>query len=257
MSGIVEAFESADLVWQVFWAALATALATGLGALPFAVVRRLSPKWQGILASAAGGMMISASVFALAEQALRRGAAWEVVLGMLAGAGFFAWTASLLGEHEVPIAGLGGRESRQAALIILAMFIHSIPEGVAIGVGYATGEIRFGFLLALAIAVHNIPEGMAVTLPLRARGVPVWRCALYAILTSLPQPIFAVPSFQLVQVFQPLLPSGLGFAGGAMIYLVVSELVPEGLEQGSRASTAWSFLLGLVAMLMLTAGLEL
>ena len=257
MSELLERFESAPLVWQVFWAAMGTAVATGLGAVPFAFMRRLSLRGQGIMASAAGGMMISASVFALADQALRRGAAWEVVAGMMAGAAFFAWTARLVGGQEIGVAGLAGEESRQAVLIILAMFIHSIPEGVAIGVGYATGEIRFGFVLALAIAVHNVPEGMAVTLPLRSRGVSLWSCAAYSVLTSLPQPIFAVPSFLLVQWFQPLLPAGLAFAGGAMIFLVVSELVPEGLEHASRTATAWAFLLGLLAMLLLTAGIKL
>lgn len=257
MNALVDRFEAAPLVWQVFWAALGTALATGLGAAPFAFVRRLSLRWQGILAATAGGMMISASVFALAEQALRRGASWEVATGMLVGAAFFAWTARFVGDQEIRIAGLATEESRKAVLIILAMFIHSIPEGVAIGVGYATGEIRFGFLLALAIAVHNVPEGMAVTLPLRSRGVSLWVCAAYAILTSMPQPIFAVPSFLLVRWFQPLLPAGLGFAGGAMIYLVVSELIPEGLEHASRTATAWAFLLGLLAMLAMTAGVGL
>lgn len=244
-----------SLMGQVFWAALATALATGLGALPFAFVPKLSPRWQALTLSAAGGMMISASVFSLANEALRRGEVWEVAAGILLGAGFFAWTARWLHGGGWTIEGLDAKESRQSVLILLAMFIHSIPEGVAIGVGYATGEIRFGFLLALAIAVHNVPEGIAVTIPLRARGVSVLRCAGYAVLTSAPQPIFAVPSFALVSWFEPLLPAGLGFAGGAMIYLVAQEMMPESYEGASRGSVAWAFVLGLLAMLMLTTGL--
>ena len=243
------------LVWKVFLMALLTAVATGLGVVPFAFVREMSPRWKASMVAAAGGMMISASVFSLAVEALARGSAWEVTAGMIVGAWFFARTAKLVEGREFTMAGLGRRESRQAVLIFIAMLIHSIPEGVAIGVGYATGEVNFGFLLALAIAVHNIPEGVAVSLPLRARGVSLWACAGYAIVTSLPQPLFAVPSFLLVSVFQPLLPAGLGFAGGAMIYLVISELVPDALEGGSRSRTAWSFLVGLVVMLLLTSGL--
>jgi ZIP family zinc transporter len=235
--------------------ALLTAVATGLGVVPFAFVREMSPSWRASMVAAAGGMMISASVFSLAVEALARGSAWEVTAGMIVGAWFFARTAKLVEGHEFTMAGLGQRESRQAVLIFIAMFIHSIPEGVAIGVGYATGEVNFGFLLALAIAVHNVPEGVAVSLPLRARGVSLWVCAGYAIVTSLPQPLFAVPSFLLVSFFQPLLPAGLGFAGGAMIYLVIAELVPDALEGGSRSRTAWSFLVGLVVMLLLTSGL--
>lgn len=248
-------FESLDLVWQVFWAALATALATGLGALPFAFVPKLSPRWQSITMAAAGGMMISASVFSLATEALKLGSVWEVVLGMLVGGVFFAWTSRLASDGNWTIGDLDAAQSRQSVLILLAMFIHSIPEGVAIGVGYATGEIRFGFLLAFAIAVHNVPEGIAVTLPLRAKGVSLWKCAGYAILTSVPQPVFAVPAFLLVSWFRPLLPAGLGFAGGAMIYLVVEEMLPEAYAGATRNAVSWAFLGGLLAMLILTTGL--
>ena len=246
-----------NIVIQVFVVALLTDLATGLGALPFAFVRHPSVRWQGIASAVAGGMMISASVFSLADQALRRGSVWEVVLGMLAGAAFVAWIASRMEDNDWRIANLNTVDSRQAVLIVVTMFIHSIPEGVAIGVGYATGELRFGLLLALAIAVHNIPEGMAVTLPLRAKGVSLWRCAWYAILTSVPQPLLAVPSFLLVSVFKPLLPSGLGFAGGAMIYLVAAELIPDSLRGCSRHETAWGVIIGLVLMLLITSGLGL
>jgi len=243
--------------WHVFWVALLTDLATGLGALPFAFVRKMSERWEGIMAAVAGGMMVSASVFSLADQALHRGSVWGVAAGMLAGTGFFAWTARRMEHNTWQIADLNAADSRQAALMIVSLFIHSIPEGVAIGVGYATGELKFGTLLAMAIAVHNVPEGMAVTLPLRAKGVPLWKCMGYAILTSVPQPIFAVPAFLLVSVSKPLLPPGLGFAGGAMMYLVVAELIPESHSRCSKQETAWGVMMGLLAMLLLTSGLRL
>jgi ZIP family zinc transporter len=246
-----------NIVIQVFIVALLTDLATGLGVLPFAFMRNMSERWRGITAAVAGGMMISASVFSLADQALHRGSVWEAVLGMLAGTGFFNLVAHRVENNNWHIGNLSEADSRQAVLIIVAMFIHSIPEGVAIGVGYATGELRFGLLLALAIAVHNIPEGITVTLPLHAKGVSLWACAGYAILTSMPQPLLAVPSFLLVSVFKLLLPAGLGFAGGAMIYLVASELIPESLSGCSKEETAWGMMVGLVLMLLITSGLGL
>jgi zinc transporter ZupT len=242
-------------VWQVFWVALLTDLATGLGVLPLAVVPRLSTPWQGMMTSAAAGMMLSASVFTLTGEALENGAVWQVLVGLLAGAAFFAWTARLVQAAEWRIGPLSAAESRQGILVIVAMFIHSIPEGVAIGVGYATGELRFGLLLAVAIAVHNIPEGLAVAMPLRARGISLASCAAYAVLTSLPQPLAAVPAFLLVSHVQPLLPIGLGCAGGAMIFLVAFELLPESLERCSRSQVAWSLMLGLTAMLWFTSSL--
>lgn len=242
-------------VWHVFWVALATCLATGLGALPFFVVRTFAGRWQGVAYAVSGGMMISAAVFSLAEQGLGRGAAWETVLGLLAGSGFYWWSARLVVGHEWKIESLSVHDSRQSVLMLSTMFVHSIPEGIAVGVGYATGQVEFGLLLAAAIAVHNIPEGIAVSLPLRAKGVSPVKCIGYSILTSVPQPIAAIPAFLLVDYFQPLLPFGLGFAGGAMMFLVASELIPESLERCSRSDLAWGIMAGLALMLFVTAGL--
>lgn len=242
---------------EVFLVALITDVATGLGVAPFVFFDHTSERWPGIATAVASGMMLSASVFALADKALRRGNALEVVAGMLAGAWFFAWSARVVAEREWKLGEWSRDRSRQSILVIGTMFVHSIPEGVAIGVGYATGEIRFGLLLAIAIAVHNIPEGTAVALPLRANGASLWTCFWYAVLTSIPQPIVAVPAYKLISIAQPLLPASLGFAGGAMIFLVISELLPESLQRCSKTETAWGVTTGLVAMLGFTAALGL
>lgn len=242
---------------QVFWVALFTALATGLGALPLLFLKSTEPRWRGIAAATASGMMLSASVFALADEALSRGDAVEVVAGMLAGALFFSWTSRIIDERGWTIHGLNEQSSKQTLLLLLTLFVHSIPEGAAIGVGYATGEIKFGWLLAIAIGVHNIPEGTAVSLPLRANGASMARCIGYSILTSLPQPIVAVPAFLLVSVFQPLLPASLGFAGGAMIFLVIQELLPESFAHSSPTDAAWGVTVGLVGMLGFIAAIGL
>ncbi len=245
------------MLLEVFLAALVSDLATGLGALPFLFLTRVDARWNGMAGAAASGMMLSASVFALADKALHRGGALPVIAGMLAGALFFAWAAQFIEQQHWHLGDWSETDSRKSILLIATMFIHSVPEGIAIGVGYATGEIRFGLLLAVAIAVHNIPEGTAVSLPLRARGASVWRCAGYAVLTSVPQPLLAVPAFMLTSFFQPLVAPSLGFAGGAMIFLVMSELIPESLESCSRTETAWAVTLGLVGMLGFTAALGL
>lgn len=249
--------EMTSLVWQVFWVAVITALATGLGVVPFAFARKISERWQGLAYAIASGMMMAASVFALAVQGLRRGTALEMVGGLLAGAACYWWSAKRMENSEWKIDQLDAKQSRQSVLMLVTMFIHSIPEGIAIGVGYATGQFEFGLLLGLAIAVHNIPEGMAISIPLKANGVSTARCAWYSVLTSVPQPLAAVPAFLLVWFFQPLLPAALGFAGGAMIFLVVTELIPESLARSSRHQAAWGFMIGLVLMMLVTAGLGL
>jgi ZIP family zinc transporter len=250
-----------DMVLYVFVVAVLTDLATGLGALPFVFLTNVTRKWAAILYALAGGMMISATVFSLLNEALKvmaqqSGSSWELAAGLLAGALFFSLTQKWVERTDWEIADLSAKDSKQALLILIMMFIHSIPEGVAIGVGHATGELTFGFILALAIAIHNIPEGMAVSLPLRAKGVSVGRCAWYAILTSVPQPIMAVPAFLLVSWFQPLLPAALGFAGGAMLFLVFVELVPDALRDASRLETAWGLLGGFIGMMLVTVYLS-
>lgn len=242
---------------MVFGVALLTDLATGLGALPFLVVKHDDLRWRGVAEAAASGMMLSASVFALADRALHRGNAAEVIAGMLAGALFFSIGARVISRRHLRIRGWTETDSRRPVLLIATMFVHSIPEGVAIGTGYATGEVRFGLLLAVAIAVHNIPEGTAVSLPLRANGASVSTCFWYAVLTSLPQPLVALPAFALVSAFQPLLAAGLGFAGGAMIFLVISELLPDSFTACSKSDAAWGVTIGLVGMLGFTAALGL
>lgn len=242
---------------EVFLVALLTAIATGLGVFPFARVTDTSSRMSGIATAAASGMMLSASVFALADKALRRGNAVEVSLGMIAGAAFFAWTSRFVRRGHWRLGDWSEARSRQSIVVLGTMFVHSIPEGVAIGVGFATGEVQFGLLLATAIAVHNIPEGTAVALPLRANGASLTRCFWYAVLTSMPQPVVAVPAYVLISVAQPLLASSLGFAGGAMIFLVVAELLPESFARCSQTEAAWGVTGGLVAMLGFTALLGL
>jgi zinc transporter ZupT len=240
---------------EVFWVALLTDLATGLGIIPFVFMKNPGQRWSGVTTAVAAGMMLSASLFALADKALHMGRAVDVIAGMLAGAAFFSVTARLVSQRHWRIGGWSADRSRQSIVIIAMMFVHSIPEGLAIGVGYATGEVRFGLLLAIAIAVHNIPEGTAVALPLRSNGASIASCFGYAVLTSLPQPILAVPAYMLMSVARPLLPASLGFAGGAMIFLVVSELLPESLARCSKPEAAWGVTCGLVAMLGITAAL--
>ncbi|GBC99944.1 Zinc transporter ZupT [bacterium HR17] len=238
------------MVWTVLGYAVLTDLATALGAVPFALVRTVNERWQGTMTAIAGGMMVAASVFSLAEEGLRFGSVWLVAAGLLAGAAFIAATGKWLEHNDLPFEHLTGSAARQSWLLLLTLFAHSFPEGVAIGVGFATGEFKTGLLLAIAIAVHNIPEGLALSLPLRAKGVSVAKCAWYAVLSSVPQPIAAVPAYLLATAIHPFLPFGLGFAGGAMIFLVIQELVPDSLARTTRSETAWGFMAGLLFMMV-------
>ena len=134
------------------------------------------------------------------------------------------------------------------------MTVHSFTEGIGIGVAFGDGA-QLGFVIALAIAVHNIPEGLAISLVLIPRGVSVRGAAGWSIFSSLPQPLMAVPAFLFVESFEPFLPAGLGFAAGAMLWMVAAELLPEALEAAPvRAVTAVA-VLSAAAMILLQAAL--
>jgi zinc transporter, ZIP family len=219
-------------VAQVFLLALLTAVATGIGALPFLFVKDLTRRWLGVSNALASGLMLAAS-FGLIYEGVAYGL-WRALLGVVLGLSFIVITRTLIQheEHPVVFAQMGGIDARKALLIVGVMTLHSFTEGVGIGVSFGGGE-AFGLFISLALAVHNVPEGLAISLVLVPRGVCVGRAALWSIFSSVPQPLMAVPAFLFVEAFQPILPIGLGFAAGAMIWMVFSELVPDALEETS------------------------
>ncbi|MFN7961054.1 MAG: ZIP family metal transporter [Thermoanaerobaculia bacterium] len=225
-------------------------LATGLGALPVLFVRRVPERLLGVGYSIAGGMMVAVSFLDLIGPGLKKGDTPALSIGLLVGALFFWGADRFLEVRDLAFAGLSGAGARKALLILATMFVHSFPEGVAVGVGYASGETGLGWFIALAIAIHNIPEGMAISLPMSASGVGFWRCFGFSVLSSLPQPIAVIPAVLTVERSRQLLPYGLGFAAGAMVYLVLAELLPETYERTGKHGTAWGFTLGFVAMLL-------
>lgn len=249
-----------DQMNLIYWTTLTgviSCLATGLGAIPVHFVKHHSKLMRSFSSAFAAGMMISASVFSLAQEGISLRtklpfAPYEVIAGLLLGAAFFWWTSHFVEEHHFGNHHLARGISKKGILLFIAMFIHSIPEGIAIGVGFATGNFHFGLVMAVAIGVHNIPEGIAVSLPLKKDGASTIKCAWASVLTSLPQPILAAPAALLGWFFEPVLCLGLGFAGGAMIYLVMAEMLPEAIEEGGKTLTAWGVMLGLCGMLLLT-----
>lgn len=234
--------------------------ACGLGALPLAIKGIKLKFHTGIAYSAAGGLMFAASVYnlilpglALSTSSLRLNEALPVILGIVLG-GMFLWLTDLYFTTERLEKKIWKKYGNKFQLLIfLVMAVHSIPEGVAVGVGYSSEEIysnNLGQYIALAIAIHNIPEGLAVAVPLRASGASINKCFWAAVLTSIPQPIAAVPAAYLSWIFQPLMPVMMGFAAGAMIFLIILQLVPEALHNTSPIRVAWAFIIGFCAMIL-------
>ncbi|MCM2563628.1 ZIP family metal transporter [Lutimaribacter sp. EGI FJ00015] len=234
-------------IWIVVAAALLTAIMTGVGALPFLFVKKVGHRTVGWSNAAAAGLMLAASHSLVAE-----GVSLDItltLLGVLLGLGAIVLADRLLsGAGDVEVADLQGAGAAKALLILGIMTAHSFAEGVGVGVSFA-GSDGLGAYITTAIAFHNVPEGLAIALVLVPRGSPVWKAALWAIFTSLPQPIMAAPSYLFVETFRPFLPIGLGLAAGAMIWMVFSELYPDALEKVDSGSTATAVTLAFSAMM--------
>jgi len=234
-------------VLNVAIAGLVTALATGLGALPLLIKREVGGRALGIANGIAAGLMLAAS-FSLMAEGNDIGVG-RTVLGMLVGLAVIAAGYRLLADHgELSVGNLHGADARRALLIIGVMTLHSFAEGIGVGVAFG-GEGALGPFITLAIAVHNIPEGLASSLVMVPRGTSVPGAAGWSIVSSLPQPLLAVPAFLFVTLFQPVLPFGLGLAAGAMIWMVLAELVPEANETAGPQLTALTTTSALAVMM--------
>ncbi len=231
----------------VLLAGLATALATGLGAIPFAFIRETSPRVLAVTNAVAAGLMLGAS-FGLIREGAHYGMP-QTILGGGVGVAFIILSQRFLERADPSFGEIRGAGAKKMLLMLGVMTVHSFSEGVAVGVSFGGGE-KLATLITLAIAVHNIPEGLAISAVLRPQGASLWSCVGWSIFSSLPQPLMAVPAFLFVEAFQPLLPYGLGFAAGAMVFMVFLELLPDAYENESATMVGWWVSLTLGAMIL-------
>ncbi|MFD1570633.1 ZIP family metal transporter [Halorubrum laminariae] len=230
----------------VFIAGLITALATGIGALPFFFFDSISDRGNVALWGFASGIMVAASLFGLVQEGLAEGTPIEIAVGVLAGVGLVVLAHEVLLDAEIDPHEYEEADFKKLVLILGVLTVHSFPEGIAVGVsfadlGLAGGTQLFGFavpvlavFMTVAISIHNVPEGTAISIPLRAIGVSKWKMVWWAVFSSLPQPVGAVVAFAFVRYAREFLPYGFGFAAGAMVYLVATEFIPEALDTGAN-----------------------
>jgi len=233
-------------VVNVFLYALLTAVATGLGAVPFFFIKDISPAFLGRSNAVAAGLMLAAS-FSLMMEGYELGE-WMTLGGMLAGlllvVGAQKW---MDGRGDAEVTKLIGGGRRQMLIFLGIMTVHSFAEGVSVGVSFAS-TMEFGVFIAIAIAIHNIPEGLAISLVMVPQGTSPVKAVWWSIFSSLAQPLMAVPAFLFVEVFREYLPFGLGFAAGAMIWMVFADLIPESLEKCEGKSVGLWVTLAVLAM---------
>jgi len=245
-----------------FLGSLMAGLMTALGAVPVLIGRVPSRANRDMLLGFAAGVMLSASFFSLIIPALD--AAGErfdgdatpaaiVCVAILMGMGAVALLNARL-PHEHFRSGREGPESaslRRVWLFIFAITIHNIPEGLAVGVGFGSGGIEGGLPLALGIGLQNAPEGLAVAVALLGEGYPRLRAWGIAAATGLVEPVGGLVGAGVVSLSEPLLPWGLAFAAGAMLFVISHEIIPETHRAGHQNRATLGLAIGLVIMLFL------
>jgi ZIP family zinc transporter len=242
-----------------FFASILAGLATGVGALPALFFKNISSRLFNSLLGAAAGVMLAATAFSLLAPGMDFGnAMWPgkgtlvVSGGMILGALFLHFA-----DHQLPHvrfdaeANLHMQSINKIWLFIIAITLHNFPEGMSVGVSFGTGDMSNGIVLAIAIALQNIPEGLAVAMPLVALGYRPWRAVGVATLTGLVEPVGGLLGVSMVTVFSPILPIAMGFAAGAMLFVISEEIIPETHAGGRSRFATFALMGGFIVMMIL------
>lgn len=242
---------------ETFYGILIPFLGTSLGAAcVFFMKKSLSDRVQRSLTGFAAGVMVAASVWSLLIPAIEQSAALGKLSFLPAAVGFWAGVLFLLLlDHTIP-------HLHRTTMMMLAVTLHNIPEGMAVGVvyaGYLSGSAQItaagALALSLGIAIQNFPEGAIISMPLHAEGMKKPRAFLDGVLSGAVEPIGAVLTVLAAQLIVPALPYLLSFAAGAMLYVVVEELIPE-MSQGTHSNIGTVFFaVGFTAMMILDVSL--
>lgn len=233
----------------------ATAFATGLGAIPVFLLGERAERLRPFLWGLTVGVMSVAAVIGLLLPALDEGSTAEVVGATVVGALFMLAARRLLDSRDIHVGTIRGAGARQSLLVFAVLLVHSLPEGFAIGSAFASNTAGLALFVFLAIAIQNIPEGTSVAIPMDSAGFSRSQQFWAAVLTSAPQPVGAVIAYLAVESIDALLPLSFGFAAGAMLALVVVELLPTALAPGGRPAAVAGAAAGALVMLTLAATL--
>ncbi|MBR3755813.1 MAG: ZIP family metal transporter [Firmicutes bacterium] len=259
----------------ILWALLGTLFTfsvTTLGALNVYWVRgKITERVQCVFLGFAGGVMVAASVWSLLLPAIERAETLDQTGWLVTTTGFLLGVVSLLAadvlfrKHYMRRLAGGGISSlkQRTLMMIAAITIHNIPEGMAVGLAFAMAASDMGnpalfsgaVALAVGIGIQNYPEGTAVALPLHSDGMSKKKAALYGSMSASVEPVFGVLAAVLAVLVTPLMPLFLSYAAGTMIYVVIQELMPEAhMGEGDKTATL-SFVAGFLVMMILDVSL--
>lgn len=270
---MLDFFQSLDPTMQALIATLFTWGMTALGASLVFATKEINQKLLDSMLGFAGGVMIAASYWSLLSPAIEMSAGGDVpawlpaALGFLLG-GFFLWGIDKILPHLHPNTPIGRAEGyrpakrKRSTLLVLAITLHNIPEGLAVGIafgavanGFQESSLAGALALAIGIGIQNFPEGVAVSMPLRGEGMSRRKSFFYGQFSGMVEPLAAIVGVVAVTFIQPLLPYALSFAAGAMIFVVAEEVIPGSQENGNKDLASISLMIGFVVMMVLDVAL--
>ena len=261
----------------VLLTALGVGGATVVGAAVGFCFKKISHKFSDIILAFAAGIMLAAAVLGLIIPSLEYGeemVGWPAIIITVAGIFLGALVISLLDKLVPHLHNPDGTENEEHSgndmldkallssgnndakvnkvlLFVLAIAIHNLPEGIAAGVGFGSGNNAEAFMIALGIALQNIPEGMVIIAPMLSAGVSPKKTFLYASLTGLVEVVGTFIGYFAVHMASAILPFALAFAGGTMLYVISDEMIPETHEHGYQRAATYSLLIGFAVMLVM------
>lgn len=265
-------FINSTPIFQAFYATVFTWLITALGAACVFIFRDINKKMLNLMLGFSAGVMIAASYWSLLAPSIDLAESMGMiswippVVGFLTG-GFFLWAVDQILPHlhkNLEISQAEGVKTswQRTTLLVSAITLHNFPEGLAVGVAFGAAAIgladynsNLAIALALGIGIQNFPEGMAVSIPLRREGTGLWKSFMIGQSSGLVEPLGGIIGAALVLAIRPLLPYALAFAAGAMIYVVVEELIPEAQSNKDTDSATIGVMLGFAVMMALDVGL--
>ncbi|HIW33419.1 MAG TPA: ZIP family metal transporter [Candidatus Paenibacillus intestinavium] len=229
-----------------------SAMATVLGAVPLLFMKRLSEKWKDIIIAFTAGIMVSATTFGLIPQALNETNLLVMSLGLLFGIVVLDVLEKNIPHIDVERGKRVKSFDSKSLLVIIALFIHNIPEGLSTGFGYASVNEGLGPMIAIAIGAQNVPEGLILAVFLLQSNVSKLKALAIVTITGLVEVVSAIIGFFTATYIDSLIGFGLSFAAGAMLFIVYKELIPETHCHGYERPATYSFIIGLLIMIYIS-----
>lgn len=243
---------------EVLLTAIGVGTATVFGAFLGFVFKNISHKFSDVVLSFAAGVMLSASILGLILPSLEYGGKFGIITTI---AGIFAGAVCLnvidkLVPHLHRLTGtntesMKSSQANKVLLFVIAIAIHNLPEGIAAGIGFGSGDISQALIIAGGIALQNIPEGMVIIGPMLSVGIKPSRTFLLASITGIIEVVGTLIGYFAVSISTAILPFALSFAGGTMLYIISDEMIPETHAHGSERAATYALLVGFCFMLVM------